>query len=70
DELQLVVAPFFVGNPHAHRFVGAGRFPFHPGRRATLADVRPIGDVVLLRYALSSRCAAEMRELATGSPRP
>ena len=70
DELQLVVAPFFVGNPHAHRFVGTGRFPFHPGRRATLADVRPIGDVVLLRYALSSRCAAEMRELATGSPRP
>jgi 5-amino-6-(5-phosphoribosylamino)uracil reductase len=70
DELQLVVAPFFVGNPHAHRFVGAGPFPFHPGRRATLTDVRPIGDVVLLRYALSSRCAAEMRELATGSPRP
>jgi len=46
DELQLVVAPFFVGD---------GRFPFHPGRRARLAEARPIGDVVLLRYALSSR---------------
>jgi 5-amino-6-(5-phosphoribosylamino)uracil reductase len=64
DELQLVVAPFFVGNPHASRFVGTGQFPFHPGRRATLADVRPIGDVVLLRYALSPRCAAEMNELS------
>ena len=57
DELQLVVAPFFVGNPRANRFVGTGRFPFHPGRRATLAEVRPIGDVVLLRYALSTRFA-------------
>ncbi len=53
DELQLVVAPFFVGDARASRFVGTGRFPFHPGRRATLAEVRPIGDVVLLRYALS-----------------
>ena len=30
DELQLVVAPFFVGNPEATRFVGAGRFPWSP----------------------------------------
>jgi 5-amino-6-(5-phosphoribosylamino)uracil reductase len=57
DELQLVVAPFFVGDSRASRFVGNGRFPFHPGRRATLAEVRPIGDVVLLRYALSPRFA-------------
>ncbi len=64
DELQLVVAPFFVGNPRANRFVGTGRFPFHPGRRATLAEVRPIGDVVLLRYALSTRFPAETRALA------
>lgn len=64
DELQLVVAPFFVGNPRASRFVGTGTFPFNPGRRATLAEVHPIGDVVLLRYALSSRFAAEMKELA------
>ena len=53
DELQLVVAPFFVGDSRASRFVGDGRFPFNPGRRARLAEVRPIGDVVLLRYALS-----------------
>src|SRR4051812_12926350 len=55
DELQLVVAPFFVGDSSAPRFVSDGRFPWHPGRRATLAAVRQIGDVVLLRYALSSR---------------
>ena len=55
DELQLVVAPMFVGDSHAPRFVRDGRFPWNPGRRAKLADVRQIGDVVLLRYALSSR---------------
>jgi 5-amino-6-(5-phosphoribosylamino)uracil reductase len=55
DELQLVVAPFFVGEPAARRFVGEGRFPWHPGRRARLAETRQLGDVVLLRYALSDR---------------
>jgi hypothetical protein len=35
--------------------VGDGRFPWNPGRRATLAEVRQIGDVVLLRYAMSPR---------------
>ena len=55
DELQLVVAPFFVGDSSAPRFVSDGRFPWNAGRRATLAEVRQIGDVVLLRYALSSR---------------
>jgi 5-amino-6-(5-phosphoribosylamino)uracil reductase len=55
DELQLVVAPFFVGDSRATRFVSDGRFPWNPGRRAELAEVRQIGDVVLLRYALSPR---------------
>jgi 5-amino-6-(5-phosphoribosylamino)uracil reductase len=55
DELQLVVAPFFVGDSRAPRFVSDGRFPWNPGRRATLCGVRQIGDVVLLRYALSPR---------------
>jgi 5-amino-6-(5-phosphoribosylamino)uracil reductase len=58
DELQLVVAPFFVGDSRAPRFVSDGRFPWNPGRRATLAEVRQIGDVVLLRYALSPRFTA------------
>ncbi|MGZ4491261.1 MAG: RibD family protein [Nocardioidaceae bacterium] len=55
DELHLVVAPFFVGDSRARRFVDDGRFPWNPDHRATLADVRRIGDVVLLRYALSAR---------------
>ncbi len=55
DELQLVVAPFFVGDSRAPRFVSDGRFPWNPERRAQLAEVRQIGDVVLLRYALSKR---------------
>lgn len=55
DELHLVIAPLFVGDSRAQRFVGDGSFPWHPGRRARLVEVRPIGDVVLLRYALSAR---------------
>ena len=55
DELQLVVAPFFVGDSRAPRFVSDGDFPWGPGHRACLAEVRQIGDVVLLRYALSDR---------------
>nr|WP_231925375.1 dihydrofolate reductase family protein [Micromonospora purpureochromogenes] len=56
DELHLVVAPFFVGDPRAPRFVRDGPFPWHPGRRARVVEARQIGDVVLVRYALSERC--------------
>jgi 5-amino-6-(5-phosphoribosylamino)uracil reductase len=59
DELHLVVAPFFIGDSRARRFVSDGRFPWNPHRRATLAEVRQIGDVVLLRYALSPRFCAD-----------
>ena len=55
DELHLVVAPFFVGDSRARRFVSDGLFPWNPKHRAKLAEVRQIGDVVLLRYALSPR---------------
>jgi 5-amino-6-(5-phosphoribosylamino)uracil reductase len=58
DELHLVIAPFFVGEARAPRLIGGGRFPRDPGERAVLAEVRQIGDVVLLRYALSDRCSA------------
>lgn len=56
DELHLVVAPFFVGDPRARRFVQEGAFPWSPERPARLIESRGIGDVVLLRYALSGRC--------------
>lgn len=55
DELQLTVAPLFLGESDAPRFVREGSFPWNPGHRAALVDVRKLGDVVLLRYALSSR---------------
>jgi 5-amino-6-(5-phosphoribosylamino)uracil reductase len=55
DELQLTVAPVFVGDSEAPRFVRDGSFPWNAGRRAALVDVCKIGDLVLLRYALSSR---------------
>jgi riboflavin-specific deaminase-like protein len=54
DELQLVVAPFFVGDAAAPRFVGPGRFPHDARSRMRLAEVRRVGDVVLLRYLLSA----------------
>jgi 5-amino-6-(5-phosphoribosylamino)uracil reductase len=64
DELQLVVAPFFVGDSRAPRFVGDGQFPWTTSRRATLAEVRQLGDVVLLRYAMSPRfCADPIQEV-------
>jgi 5-amino-6-(5-phosphoribosylamino)uracil reductase len=53
DELHLVIAPFFVGDPAAPRLVGDGAFPHDQGNRMDLAEVRQVGDVALLRYLLS-----------------
>ena len=55
DELHLVLAPLFVGDPRAARFAGPGRYPWRADRRATLVETRRLDDVVLLRYALSER---------------
>jgi 5-amino-6-(5-phosphoribosylamino)uracil reductase len=46
DELNLVIAPVFVGDPAAPRIVGRRG----AGNRMHLAEARLIGDVVLLRY--------------------
>jgi 5-amino-6-(5-phosphoribosylamino)uracil reductase len=50
DELQLAVAPFFVGDPAAPRFVRPGVFPQGPAHPMRLAETTRIGDVALLRY--------------------
>jgi 5-amino-6-(5-phosphoribosylamino)uracil reductase len=55
DELHLVIAPFFVGDSNAPRFVNDGAFPWTSANRARLVEVRQVGDVVLHRYALSPR---------------
>lgn len=57
DELQLAIAPVFVGDARAPRFVGSGRFQWRAGHRARLVETRMVGDVALLRYALSARGA-------------
>ena len=62
DELHLVVAPLFVGDSRAPRFVGDAVFPWTSDQLATLADACQIGEVVLLRYALSARFAAHEAE--------
>jgi riboflavin-specific deaminase-like protein len=53
DELHVVVAPFFVGDSAAPRFTHDGRFPWDATHRATLAEVRAIGNVAFHRYLLS-----------------
>ncbi len=55
DELQLAIAPFFVGDSTAPRLVGDGRFPWSANRPARLADVARVGGEVVLTYALSDR---------------
>jgi 5-amino-6-(5-phosphoribosylamino)uracil reductase len=50
DELHLAIAPFLVGEAAAPRFAGGGRLPREAAGRAVLAEVRRLGDVVLLRY--------------------
>jgi len=59
DELQLAVAPLFVGDDAGTRFVGPGEFPWSHRHRARLAATWPVGDVVVLRYALSDRFCDE-----------
>ncbi len=55
DELHAVVAPLFVTDSRATRVVGDVPTPWGRDHRAHLAEVRPMGDVALLRYALSTR---------------
>ena len=62
DELQLVVAPVFVGEPEAPRFVEPGAYPFRAPHRARLTEVRQVGDAALLRYALTDRTPVPSEE--------
>ncbi|MFC8095474.1 dihydrofolate reductase family protein [Streptomyces sp. NPDC057301] len=47
DEVQLVLAPLFVGDPDAPRLFGPGGYQ---GGRLRLVETRQIEDVVLMRY--------------------
>ncbi|MFD0691698.1 RibD family protein [Actinomadura fibrosa] len=50
DELQLVVAPFFIGDPSAPRFVGPGVFPQSPEHPMRLEELTRIGNLALMRF--------------------
>ncbi|MEU5879263.1 dihydrofolate reductase family protein [Spirillospora sp. NPDC047279] len=54
DEVQLVVAPFLIGDPSAPRFVGSGVFPQDPERPMRLAELTRIGNLALLRYVIGA----------------
>lgn len=55
DELHLVLAPFLIGDPAAPRFARPAAYPQGPGAPLTLAEVRRIDDLVLLRYLAADR---------------
>ncbi|PBC63024.1 5-amino-6-(5-phosphoribosylamino)uracil reductase [Streptomyces sp. Tue6028] len=57
DELQLAVAPLFVGQPDAPRLFGPGAYP--PGRMR-LVETRAVGDVVLVRYVPTAPGTGEL----------
>jgi 5-amino-6-(5-phosphoribosylamino)uracil reductase len=61
DELQLAVAPLFVGEPDAPRLFGPGGYP--PGRML-LVETRPVGDVVLIRYVPTAPGAGALASAA------
>lgn len=50
DEIHLAIAPFFVGDENAPRFVNPGEFPHNARRRMQVAEVRSLGDITLIRY--------------------
>lgn len=54
DELRLAVAPFFIGEASAPRFLMAGVYPFTPESPMRLVEARALGDVAILRYCLKA----------------
>ncbi len=68
DELHLVIAPFFVGDPAAPRFALPGRYPHGPDHPMQLAEVRQLGEIVLLRYLLGTRHPARPPAISRQRP--
>lgn len=52
DEMRLAVAPIFVGDSSAPRFVGDGDFPWNRERRMNLVEVEKLGDTVVLHFEI------------------
>lgn len=64
DEIQLAVAPFFVGDPEAPRFAPPVGLPFpqDAAHRMTLLGAEPLGDIVVLRYAARRSDASRLTD--------
>lgn len=50
DEIHLSIAPFFVGDINAPRFVKPGKFSQDLRNRMVLDEVRQLGDIAFIRY--------------------
>lgn len=55
DELRLAVAPFFVGDARAPRFVNPALFPQNSKNRMILERTETLGDTAVLHYRLERR---------------
>lgn len=55
DELQVSVAPFFVGEQEAPRFANSAKFPHNVENRMKLKKVEMIGDMAEITYLLNRR---------------
>jgi 5-amino-6-(5-phosphoribosylamino)uracil reductase len=63
DELQISIAPFFVGESDAPKFVRASSFPYKKDRSMKLHEVIQLGNIALLRYLLKN----DSKQSITGS---
>ena len=54
NELQIAIAPFFVGDSLAPRLVGAGTFPQNKNNRMDLLETKMVGDMAVLTYKLQA----------------
>ena len=51
DDLRLAIAPFFVGDEKAPRFVHAGHFPHAKDHPMSLQGLERLGDVTVMPVA-------------------
>jgi 5-amino-6-(5-phosphoribosylamino)uracil reductase len=55
DELQISIAPFFVGESLAPRFVNSGTYVNDKTKRMKLTKIEMVGDMALLTYSLLNK---------------
>lgn len=53
DRLRLAIAPFFVGDTDAPRFVDQGTFPWNKDNRMSPESIEILGDTVVICYKLT-----------------